>query len=98
MKKWLATLAVIGVASLTLALTLLAVPAYADENFPLDRAPDNADNFASLQHGAKLFVNYCLNCHSANLMRYNRLTDIGIDPKEIQAKAGGGAQCTFEPG
>ena len=47
--------------------------------FALDRAPDNADNFASLQHGAQLFVNYCLNCHSANLMRYNRLTDLGID-------------------
>ncbi len=26
-----------------------------------------------------MFVNYCLNCHSANLMRYNRLTDIGLD-------------------
>ena len=55
------------------------------EKFPLDRAPDNAENFASLQHGAQLFVNYCLNCHSANLMRYNRLTDIGITPNEIQA-------------
>src|ERR1700691_1487450 len=83
MRKMLSRVAVIGAASLTLALALLAAPAYADD-FPLDRAPDNAENFASLQHGAKLFVNYCLNCHSANLMRYNRLTDIGIDPKEIQ--------------
>jgi ubiquinol-cytochrome c reductase cytochrome c1 subunit len=81
MKKWLSTLALIGAALVAFGLT----PAHADENVPLDAAPDSADNFASLQHGAKLFVNYCLNCHSADLMRYNRLTDIGIDPKEIQA-------------
>src|SRR5258705_13623456 len=54
--------------------------------YPLDKFPtEKMNDMASLQHGAKLFVNYCLNCHSANLMRYNRLTDIGIDPKEIQA-------------
>jgi len=84
MRKMLSRLAVIGATSLTLALTLLAAPAYADDNFPLDRAPDNADNFASLQHGAKLFVNYCLNCHSANLVRYSALTSLGISPQEIQ--------------
>jgi ubiquinol-cytochrome c reductase cytochrome c1 subunit len=33
---------------------------------------------AALQNGAKLFVNYCLNCHSAAFMRYNRLRDIGL--------------------
>jgi len=37
----------------------------------------------SLQRGAALFVNYCLNCHSANYMRYNRLTDLGLNEKEI---------------
>jgi len=36
-----------------------------------------------LQRGAALFVNYCLNCHSANYMRYNRLQDIGLNDKEI---------------
>src|ERR1700685_4656737 len=80
MKKLLSMCALVGAT----LLSVLAAPAHADENFHLDRAPDNAENFASLQHGAKLFVNYCLNCHSANLMRYSRLTDIGIDPKEIQ--------------
>jgi ubiquinol-cytochrome c reductase cytochrome c1 subunit len=39
---------------------------------------------ASLQNGAKLFVNYCLNCHSAAFMRYNRLTDIGLTEKQIK--------------
>ena len=81
MRKLLSMLALVGA---TLCM-LTAAQAYADENFPLDRAPDNADNFASLQHGAQLFVNYCLNCHSANLMRYNRLTDLGITPSAIQA-------------
>ncbi|CAG4918820.1 cytochrome c1 [Paraburkholderia saeva] len=83
MKKLLSTLALFGAAS-TMAFALMVSPAHADENFPLDRAPDNADNFASLQHGAQLFVNYCLNCHSANLMRYNRLQDLGISQKEIE--------------
>ncbi|WJF90626.1 cytochrome c1 [Paraburkholderia bonniea] len=79
MKKLLSTLALIGAAT----LALLAGPVWSSENIQLDRAPDNADNFASLQRGAQLFVNYCLNCHSANLMRYSRLTDLGISQKEI---------------
>ena len=50
----------------------------------LDRAPDRTGNMAALQHGAKLFVNYCLSCHSASEMRYNRLHDIGLTDKEIK--------------
>lgn len=37
----------------------------------------------SLQRGARTFVNYCLNCHSAKYMRYNRLTDLGLDEAQI---------------
>ena len=37
-----------------------------------------------LQNGAKLFVNYCLNCHSAAFMRYNRLQDIGLTEQQIK--------------
>ena len=55
----------------------------AGEHVHLDRAPINANDNASLQRGAQLFVNYCLNCHSANYMRYNRLADIGLNDKEI---------------
>lgn len=63
----------------------LATPlAYAaGDHVVLDRAPINTGNVESLQRGAALFVNYCLNCHSANYMRYNRLTDIGLNEKEI---------------
>jgi ubiquinol-cytochrome c reductase cytochrome c1 subunit len=49
-----------------------------------DKAPDRTNDMASLQNGAKLFVNYCLNCHSAAFMRYNRLTDIGLTEKQIK--------------
>jgi ubiquinol-cytochrome c reductase cytochrome c1 subunit len=37
----------------------------------------------SLQRGARLFVNYCLNCHGAKYMRYNRLRDIGLNEQQI---------------
>lgn len=66
------------------ALLLAPVLAFAaGEHVKLDRAPINPSNVESLQRGAALFVNYCLNCHSANYMRYNRLHDIGLNDKEI---------------
>jgi len=50
----------------------------------LDKAPNKANDMAALQHGAKLFVNYCLNCHSASYLRYNRLNDIGLTEEQIK--------------
>jgi ubiquinol-cytochrome c reductase cytochrome c1 subunit len=55
-----------------------------EEGFPLDRAPERTQDLAALQHGAKLFVNYCLNCHSASAMRYNRMRDIGLTEDQIK--------------
>ena len=49
----------------------------------LDRAPIDLNDRASLQRGAHAFVNYCLNCHSAGYMRYNRLRDIGLTEEQI---------------
>jgi ubiquinol-cytochrome c reductase cytochrome c1 subunit len=49
-----------------------------------DKAPVNTSDNASLQNGAKLFVNYCLSCHSAAFMRYNRLQDIGFTNQQIK--------------
>jgi ubiquinol-cytochrome c reductase cytochrome c1 subunit len=51
---------------------------------PLDKAPDRVTDMAALQNGAKLFVNYCLNCHSAAFMRFNRLRDIGLTEQQIK--------------
>ncbi len=68
-----------------LALSLSCSVAFAAESgYPIERAPDRINNMASLQNGAKLFVNYCLNCHSANAMRYNVLTQIGLTDEDIK--------------
>ena len=63
---------------------LLPVAAQANEGAQLDNAPINAANQASLQRGAKVFVNYCLSCHSASSMRYNRLRDVGLTEEQIK--------------
>ena len=49
-----------------------------------DKAPNKTNDLAALQNGAKLFVNYCLNCHSAAFMRFNRLKDIGLTDQQIK--------------
>ncbi len=64
---------------------ILPLGALANEGMELDHAPINGANQASLQRGAKTFINYCLNCHSAAYMRYNRLHDIGLTDEEIKA-------------
>lgn len=55
----------------------------AEGGIALDRAPQRND-LGSLQNGAKLFVNHCLNCHSAVSMRYNRLRDLGLSEDQIR--------------
>lgn len=66
-------------------LALIPSLALASEGgYRLDTAPDHSTNMAALQNGAKLFVNYCLNCHSASAMRYNRLKDIGLTEDQIK--------------
>ncbi len=69
---------------LMLAL-ILPTAVSASEGVHLDKAPINTTNQASLQRGAKIFVNYCLNCHSASSMRYNRLKDIGLTEEQIKS-------------
>ncbi|SDY22078.1 cytochrome c1 [Nitrosomonas sp. Nm58] len=49
----------------------------------LDRAPIDTSDNASLQRGAQSFVNYCLTCHGASYMRYNRHQDIELTNQEI---------------
>src|SRR5664279_3614033 len=50
----------------------------------MDPAPVHRLDAESLQRGARNFVNYCLNCHSAKYMRYQRLADLGIDVSMVQ--------------
>jgi ubiquinol-cytochrome c reductase cytochrome c1 subunit len=69
-----------------------------------DKAPDKINDMAALQSGAKTFVNYCLNCHSAAFMRFNRLQDIGLTPEQIRdnllvtnAKLGDTMKAAIDP-
>lgn len=50
----------------------------------LQPAPINTQDAESLQRGVQMFVNYCLSCHSAQAMRFNRLQDIGLSEKQIK--------------
>ena len=70
--------------ALTTFLALSGAAHAASGGLAWDKAPVNTSDTASLQHGAKLFVNYCLNCHSAAYMRYNRLQDIGFTTEQIK--------------
>ena len=67
------------------AAALLFVPALAigAAAVQLEKAPVSTEP-AALQHGAKLFVNYCLNCHSASYVRYNQLQKIGLSDQMIE--------------
>ena len=57
---------------------------FSAENIELSKAPIDLTNNQSLQRGAKTFINYCLNCHSANFMRYSNLQDIGLSAETIK--------------
>ena len=61
-----------------------ASPPASEADLRLAPAPVNRLDDESLQRGARNFVNYCLNCHSAKYMRYNRLTDLGLTEQQIK--------------
>ena len=68
---------------LFLLLTLVSMPVFASSGAHLDEVDIDMSDTASLQRGAGLFVNYCLSCHSAAFMRYNRMAaDLQI-PEEV---------------
>ena len=69
---------------LFLVSLLASTMASASSDIHLDKAPVNLSDKQSLQRGVKYFVNYCLPCHSAQAMRYNRLQDIGLTEQQIK--------------
>ena len=98
-KLLLSLLAALGFA-LSFSPALASEEGYPWDHFPAEKMTD----VAALQHGAKVFVNYCLNCHSAQYMRYNRLNDIGLTDAEIKAnmlfatdKVGNVMKTTLDP-
>jgi ubiquinol-cytochrome c reductase cytochrome c1 subunit len=77
MKKFLA--------SCLTVLALFTTGAHANTALVLDKFPkERVTDLAALQNGAKIFVNYCLNCHQAAYMRFNRLKDIGLTEQQIK--------------
>ena len=69
-----------------IALMFALLPAFAMAAGPsvsLDKANIDLSDKASLQDGARTFVNYCMGCHSAQYQRYERVaTDLGI-PEQV---------------
>ena len=69
---------------LLLSLAPVWVHAAGGGGVHLDKANIDPNNKQSLQRGAALFVNYCLSCHAAGLMRYERMgKDLGLDEKLV---------------
>ncbi len=80
MTKFFATL---FVAALSLGL---ATPVLASEGGGLPNAGTDLGDRASLQRGAKLYMNYCSGCHSLKYLRYSRIAeDLGLTEDQVQA-------------
>ncbi|STO56373.1 cytochrome c1 [Grimontia hollisae] len=73
MKKWIVILFAL-LPSLVMA---------AGAKVPLDAANNDLSDKASLQNGAKLFMNYCLGCHTTQYQRYERIAEDLDIPKEL---------------
>ena len=70
--------------TIMLALTPAMAFAAGGSGAKLDHVKVDLGDQASLQNGAKIFVNYCLSCHSASYMRYNRMAkDIGLTEEQV---------------
>jgi ubiquinol-cytochrome c reductase cytochrome c1 subunit len=67
------------------ALVWLSGQAFASGGHQEGFEPANIerDNLVSLQHGAKLYVNYCLGCHSLKYQRYERMAEDLHIPKDL---------------
>ena len=76
-----------GMKLLALVAAMLALPATsfaAGGATHVEQAGNDIHNVASLQRGARNFVNYCLGCHSAKYVRYNRMAaDIGLSEQQM---------------
>ncbi len=68
-----------------LALVLAPMTGFAaGGHVELESANIDVSNDAAIQRGAKMFVNYCMGCHSAKYVRYKQLTEVGLSEDEIR--------------
>jgi ubiquinol-cytochrome c reductase cytochrome c1 subunit len=81
------------------AVALLALPlaSFAEEGGSYPAAGNDIRNHASLQRGARNFMNYCSGCHSAKYVRYNRIgKDLGIPEAQLKSNLMFTADKSFE--
>lgn len=63
----------------------------------LEKAGNDPDNQASLQRGARNFMNYCSGCHSAQYVRYNTIArDLDLSESDVVENLMFNAEKTFE--
>ncbi len=78
MKKTILVLLLTTIAMINTGLVM------ASGGYPKSPANVDVDDMASLQRGAKVFTDYCLSCHSAKFVRFNRVaTDLGMTESEV---------------
>ena len=67
-----------------LLLPVLGFAAGGGASFPNDDITIDWDDKASMQRGARTFVNYCMSCHEASYSRYNRVgADLEISDAQV---------------
>ncbi len=71
-------------AALAIAAAHAAPLQAAETEVVLDAANVDISNIASLQSGARTYVNYCLSCHGAALVRYNTLLELGLTEAQVK--------------
>ena len=72
---------------------MFSVEAFATSSSKLSHMKVDLSNQQSLQRGAKIFINYCLSCHSAAYMRYNRMgQDLSISDDVLKENLMFGAE------
>jgi ubiquinol-cytochrome c reductase cytochrome c1 subunit len=73
------------IALLLMGLLSINTAYAAGSSVALDHVEIDITDQASLQRGAQTFINYCLSCHSASFMRYNRMAkDIGLTDEQVK--------------
>ena len=71
--------------NLTFIVLFAPLVAFAAEGgYPLDRSPHDPRDLVSMQAGARTFVNYCLGCHGMQYMRYQGLTELGLNEAQVR--------------
>mgnify|MGYP000255264359 FL=1 len=80
------------------SLTMATFNVSAATKAHLDHAETDIMDTASLQNGAKLFMNYCSGCHAISFMRYNRIgKDLGLSDDLVKKNLMFAGNKTGEP-